>query len=96
MRLIDADVLPKHRVKILHAFGIYDGDVIFPEHVENAPTIDAAPVFHARWNHDGPDFPGGVDWYSCSNCGNKDASEWMKYCPKCGAKMDGGAGNAAD
>ena len=39
MRLIDADALPVHRVKILHAFGIYDGNVVFPEHIANATTI---------------------------------------------------------
>ena len=49
MRLIDADALPVHRVKILHAYGVFDGDVIFPEHVANAITIDAEPVRHGRW-----------------------------------------------
>lgn len=88
MRLVDADALPKHRVKILHAFGIFDGDVIFPEHVENAPTVDAAPVQHGHWIHDGPAFKGGVDWYRCSVCGCRDVVEWMKYCPNCGARMD--------
>lgn len=60
------------------------------------PAVDAVPVVHARWNHNGPDFPGGIDWYSCSACGNRDAVVWMKYCPKCGAKLDGGADNASD
>lgn len=43
-RLIDADALPVYRVKILHAFGIIEGNVIFPEDVKKAPTIDAEPV----------------------------------------------------
>lgn len=63
-------------------------------YVANAPAVDAVRVVHARWNHNGPDFPGGIDWYSCSACGNQDAAKWMKYCPACGAKMDGGASNA--
>lgn len=43
-RLIDADALPVYRVKILHAFGIIEGNVIFPEDVKKCPTIDAEPV----------------------------------------------------
>lgn len=50
-------------------------------------------VRHGRWNHDGPRFKGGVDWYSCSECGNSNAAEWMKYCCMCGARMDGGNEN---
>ena len=58
------------------------------------PAVDAVPVVHGRWEK--------VDdmWddihYRCSACG----CEWfledgtpeengMKYCPNCGAKMDG-------
>lgn len=65
--------------------------------VRNAPTIDVAPVLHARWDDD-----------HCTNC-NKEASMTYEcyggddggfpcesfgyvnspYCPNCGAKMDG-------
>lgn len=44
MRLIDADALPMHRVKIVHAFGIVEGSVVFPDSIKKAPTIDAVPV----------------------------------------------------
>lgn len=47
-RLIDADALPVHRIKILHAFGIFEGNVILPEHIKNAPTIDAEPVVRCK------------------------------------------------
>lgn len=89
-RLIDADALPVYRVKILHAFGIIEGNVIFPEHIENAPTIDAEPVRHGRWIYK----PDG--WY-CSACDKRamvDAVGFAKYCCRCGAKMDGGAEDA--
>ena len=59
------------------------------------PAVDAAPVVPARWLEceDG----WGDCHYQCSECG----CEWclndgtpeengMKFCPNCGAKMDGG------
>ena len=60
-----------------------------------APTVDAAPVVHGRW---GPCFDEnhrcrwGVG--KCSNCGQEyyaHAIDHYKYCPRCGAVMDGGA-----
>ena len=60
--------------------------------VETAPTVDAAPVVHGRWE------PFGGKYYSrkkCSCCG-WDGQEWIKFynfCPNCGAKMDGGNDN---
>ena len=48
MRLIDADALPMHKVKIVHAFGIVEGCVVFPDTIAKAPTIDAVPVVRCR------------------------------------------------
>lgn len=49
--------------------------------VANFPTIDAAPVAHARWTSK-------TNWTldKCSNCGKNGFPEWP-YCPGCGAKM---------
>lgn len=83
MRLIDADALglrfvPKQAYLTDHIL----------EKIETAPTVDAAPVKHGRWeplkNLEG--------MFNCSLCGD----EWgsaakmvpMRYCPSCGAKMD--------
>ena len=58
-------------------------------------TIEAEPVKHGRWEW------WSADNYKCSNCANiTSVDEWMEqptylYCPNCGAKMDGGAENAA-
>lgn len=58
------------------------------------PAVDAVPVVHARWIE--VDEGDGDYTYDCSVCGGKwwlaaDTPEanGMKYCPYCGAKMDG-------
>lgn len=62
--------------------------------IRSVPKADVAPVVHGRWN--------SMDGYKmrvvCSVCG-WDVPEYGKfysYCPNCGAKMDGGDGDAAD
>lgn len=59
--------------------------------IECAPTIDAVPVRHGRWenctNHESVDFED-----KCSVCGYTifaDFTHGIRYCPNCGAKMDG-------
>lgn len=96
MRLIDADVLLRQIKATSKDSGfyrpLYDG---FAETVNRCPTIEAEPVRHGRW-----EMPGDDDdlscCYFCSQCGyNMDESEYLdnfshfKYCPHCGAKMDG-------
>lgn len=54
------------------------------------PTVDAVPVVHGRW--------GLVDEaeprrYGCSKCSCLSWYGTYKYCPNCGAKMDGGEEN---
>ena len=62
--------------------------------LHDMPAADVAPVVHGRWDI--------MDGYkmrrNCSVCG-WDVPEYGKfysYCPNCGAKMDGGDGDAAD
>lgn len=69
--------------------------------VKNAPTIEAEPVRHGRWVY--VETIGGMKHYHCTNCkehnpGNECIADenqilWFEYCPKCGARMDGGADN---
>lgn len=62
------------------------------------PEYDLAPVVHAQWVDTDPEMP---DWsylkngmaYYCSACGHpagKHKHKTYKYCPWCGARMDGG------
>ena len=50
----------------------------FMNMVLNAPSVDAVEVVHSKWNYDG----------SCRHCGVHVLSNYMYYCPNCGAKMD--------
>ena len=57
--------------------------------IEEAPTVDAVEVVHGHWCWEGK-------FKACSECGSY--VEWdetlganfWKFCPYCGAKMDGG------
>jgi hypothetical protein len=61
--------------------------------IENAQTVDAAPVVHARWVHRCRYIATEIWEWRCSACGelppgpNQLAYE-LRYCPRCGAKMD--------
>ena len=57
------------------------------------PAADVAPVRHGRWIEQ-EKYTFGV-MYDCSICDNRilDNGHPWNYCPNCGAKMDGGAGN---
>lgn len=55
--------------------------------IEAEPAADVAPVVHARWENYSP------VTIKCSRCGHV-IHDWRysecKYCPNCGAKMNGG------
>lgn len=70
--------------------------------IEKAPTIDAVPVVHGRWECVYDDSTGETD-ITCSHCKNtrtvngcfvstdgKSCYFEDDYCPNCGAMMDGG------
>lgn len=106
MRLIDADEL-KGRIQewadrcnsslIKSLCFIKAKDVVV-----NAPTVDAAPVVHGRWEYreDVLTMDGIKNFYQCSNCEKSVTEEtfddeWsmdFDRCPSCGARMDGGEG----
>jgi DNA-directed RNA polymerase subunit RPC12/RpoP len=83
MRLVDANAL-WHKT-----FTCEDAADVRKE-IENAPTVDAVPVVHGRWER-------GIAYFMCSEC-RKDApissltgkQYKANYCPNCGSLMDGG------
>lgn len=62
------------------------------ERIKSAAAADVAPVRHGQWIVKG--YVCEETEYQCSECKE---TEWrtsasrLKYCPFCGAKMDGGA-----
>ena len=65
--------------------------------LDNAPGADIAPVVHGRWRRY-TRWSCGIkkdDGFTASCCGRWNNVK-TAYCPNCGAKMDGGADNAAD
>ena len=71
----------------------------FVRFLKKQPTVDAVEVVHGRWKemHYEGGILDGTNFDRCSVCGYErvfDAPEFktvFKYCPNCGAKMDGGA-----
>ena len=54
--------------------------------VQSEPTADVTPIIHSKWEI-------CCDGYYpyCLHCGREpQGREMTKYCPNCGAKMDGG------
>ena len=105
MRLIDADALVENfrKTKMDEVFpewkelGVVARTAVirlttkYRAIILSQPTVDAKPVVHGYWEEDE-----SSGYYRCNRC--KDvyiAKEWIehgkwKYCPNCGAKMDGG------
>jgi rubrerythrin len=61
--------------------------------VKKAPAVDAEPVRHGRWVFSDDDDL--VWWWLCSECGNAEAMP-TRYCPECGANMEGGDSYSPD
>jgi hypothetical protein len=66
--------------------------------IDVAPTVDAVPVVHGRWNCSDDAYESAV----CSACGWDTTEpwayikEWFKFCPNCGARMERKNGDGND
>lgn len=102
MRLIDKDNLRKPSKGIFIYQDEFEDDVqhvafeaYTKDDIEREPTVDAEPVRHGKFV--GTEYDGYADGYpvyyewECSQCGCVFEGEepTYKYCPNCGAKMDG-------
>lgn len=95
-RLIDADAVIR-QIDEMRPGRCYE-DAWALTVINSAPTVDAVPVVHGRWVkvHDEVCY-----WLACSVCGEEipkrfGTDYYTKYCPNCGARMDGGVNDAAD
>ena len=65
--------------------------------VNGIPAVDAVPVVHGRWTEEETSENTIDEWQSakCTNCGKYHTTPYLyyfndyKFCPHCGAKMDG-------
>lgn len=67
--------------------------------VSDAPAADVEPVRHGRWGTCFEDWRQQIEGSKCSVCGFEyygTGISRFRFCPYCGAKMDGGVVNAAD
>ena len=80
--------------------GIYaDAYNDLAEDFHSIPAADVAPVVHGRWEYTPQTF-NTLGQIRCPFCAwwslDQSIDGIYKYCPNCGAKMDGGDNNAAD
>lgn len=98
-RLIDADEFKRINKRLLHCDFPYLSELTLEELLDEIPTVDAVPVVHGHWYV----YETGYEdtEAKCSICGfetlvNEPGNGLhmvgdLKYCPHCGARMDGGA-----
>jgi len=53
--------------------------------LDDAPTVDAAPIVHGRWDDS---FDNITPYCSVCHMSNRCLNRTPNYCPHCGAKMD--------
>ena len=82
LRLIDADAL-LHKIQVA-GYGARTTRFVCAD-IASAPTIDAEPVRHGRWERGGKD---NMSRY-CQHCKNRHLTATPRnYCAKCGCRMD--------
>ena len=69
----------------------YENPEICTQEINSIPAADVAPVVHSYWEHKITSREENIS--ICHNCKYPVSWFWglSKYCPNCGAKMDGGA-----
>ena len=99
MRLIDANKLKPDLTVFLSLYAEEPIKVFSQERIDNAPAIEAETVRHGRWIDTEPEYNYERHCsahYQCSECGRRTGirqTRTYKFCPNCGARMDGGNEN---
>ena len=89
MRLIDADELKEHTVKVRFSnapeCGEFDAVVVYE--IDIAPTVATeSPQPTAHWNIKETDRRGVILSWECDKCGRLSRNDYP-YCPWCGKRM---------
>lgn len=97
---IDREALLTHQYNASHSNWPQLAEmVVGVEDIEDAPAADVAPVVHGRWEYI-PQTLNTLSQVRCPFCRwwslDPSIDGAYNYCPNCGAKMDGGDGDAAD
>lgn len=108
-KYIDRNKIKYRVIKIPVQFGCQqewdDSLVAYKEDIEAIPAADVVEVRHGRWEQKRVFDSKVVDqWQSayCPVCHRYHTTPYLyyfthyEYCPNCGARMDGGADDAAD
>mgnify|MGYP007088341534 CR=1 FL=1 len=97
---IDREALLTHQYNASHSNWPQLAEmVVGVEDIEDAPAADVSPVVHGRWEYI-PQTLNTLSQVRCPFCRwwslDPSIDGAYNYCPNCGAKMDGGDGDAAD
>ena len=69
-----------------YSLGLHDGCEYDTKLIDEIPAADVSTVRHGQWL---PQVVLGQKAWDCSECKTLGSPHW-KWCPVCGAKMDGG------
>ena len=96
-RLIDTDDLIENIAAIVDLRTLSTKTI--GEAIAKTPTVDAIPVVHSEWiPKEKANTPYGLEM-ECAKCGFPvivNDALYFKFCPNCGAKMDGKDGDNHD
>lgn len=99
MRLIDADRINFYKATVARGMHSFDNvEIVEKFQIDRMPTIDPESLRpRGTWEGTADGYADGelvYDTWTCSECGytveTDDPDDLTKFCPNCGAKMEGG------
>ena len=98
-RLIDADRINFYKATVARGMHSFDNvEIVEKFQIDRMPTIDPESLRpRGTWEGTADGYADGelvYDTWTCSECGytvdTDDPDDLTKFCPNCGAKMEGG------
>ena len=98
-RLIDADCINFYKATVARGTHSFDNvEIVEKFQIDRMPTIDPESLRpRGMWEGTADGYADGelvYDTWTCSECGytveTDDPDDLTKFCPNCGAKMEGG------